>query len=159
MILLCYDGSEDARTAIAHAGKLLAGQSATVLTVWEPFMELLARTSFGYGMTGPIEDIEQIDTANREGAQGRAQEGAELARRVGFDAEARIRARRSTFAEAILETAGEIDAAAIVVGSRGLTGVKSILLGSVSHGLIQHADRPVVVVPSEKTAAARAIRG
>ena len=159
MILLCYDGSEDARTAIAHAGKLLAGQSATVLTVWEPFMELLARTSFGYGMTGPIEDIEQIDTANREGAQGRAQEGTELARGVGLDAEARIRARRSTFAEAILETAGEIDAAAIVVGSRGLTGVKSILLGSVSHGLIQHADRPVVVVPSEKTAAARAIRG
>ena len=159
MILLCYDGSEDARTAIAHAGKLLPGQSATVLTVWEPFMELLARTSFGYSMTGPIEDVAQIDTASREGAQARAQEGAELARGVGLDAEARICARRSTFAEAILETAGEIDAAVIVVGSRGLTGVKSILLGSVSHGLIQHADRPVTVVPSEKTAAARAIRG
>lgn len=41
MILLCYDGSEDARAAIEHAGHLLSGQPAIVLTVWEPFVEVL----------------------------------------------------------------------------------------------------------------------
>jgi hypothetical protein len=43
MILVGYDGSEDARTAIEEAGKLLGGQPATVLTVWGPFREVLER--------------------------------------------------------------------------------------------------------------------
>jgi nucleotide-binding universal stress UspA family protein len=40
-----------------------------------------------------------------------------------------------------------VGAGAIVIGSRGLTGVKSLLLGSVSHEVIRHADGTVVVVP------------
>ena len=50
---------------------------------------------------------------------------------------------------------GEEDVA-ILMGSRGLTGVKSMLLGSVSRAVIQHADRMVIVVPSPEVAAARA---
>jgi hypothetical protein len=51
-----------------------------------------------------------------------------------------------------------VDAEAIVLGRRGLTGVKSLLLGSVSHAVLQHADRPVVVVPSPAVTEARAQR-
>lgn len=43
-----------------------------------------------------------------------------------------------------------------MLGSRGLTGVKSLLLGSVSHAVLQHADRPVMVVPSPEVTEARA---
>lgn len=39
------------------------------------------------------------------------------------------------------------DALAVVVGSRGLSGLKQMLLGSTSSGLLQHSARPVVVVP------------
>ncbi len=155
MILLCYDGSEDARAAIRQAGKLLAGKPATVLTVWEPFIEVLTRTSYGVVMPMGALDIGEIDKINRDGAQSRAEEGAELAREAGLDAAPRSCARVTTFAAAILEIAGEVDAAAIVVGSRGLTGVKSLLLGSVSHGLVHHADRTIIVVPSAEVAAAR----
>lgn len=158
MIVLGYDGSEDARAAIEHAGTLLGGQEMTVLTVWEPFLELLTRTSYGSAMAMGTVDIESIDAANRAGAQDRAQEGAELARKAGLDATPRSAARVTTFADAIIDVADELDAVAIVVGSRGLTGVKSLLLGSVSHGLIQHADRAVIVVPSAKVSAARARR-
>jgi nucleotide-binding universal stress UspA family protein len=159
MIVLGYDGSEDARTAIEHAGELLGGQPMTVLTVWEPFIEVLTRTSYGAAeMTLGMVDTEAIDAANRDGALERAHEGAELARVAGLDAAPRSSARVTTFADAIIDVADELDAAAIVVGSRGLTGVKSLLLGSVSHGLIQHADRPVIVVPSARVAAARANR-
>jgi nucleotide-binding universal stress UspA family protein len=41
------------------------------------------------------------------------------------------------------------------MGTRGLTGVKSLLLGSVSHAVLQHADRAVVVVPSPEVARER----
>ncbi|MEO6859022.1 MAG: universal stress protein [Solirubrobacteraceae bacterium] len=155
MILICYDGSLDSRSAIEHAGELLSGQPATVVTVWEPFIEVLTRTSYGFGMLPGIVDVEEIDAANRRGAEARAQEGAELATNAGLIAQPRTCSQITTVATAILSEAAAVDASAIVMGSRGLTGVKSVLLGSVSHGVIQGADRPVVVVPSPEVSAAR----
>jgi len=35
----------------------------------------------------------------------------------------------------------------IVIGSRGLSGLKEALDGSLSHQLAQHAGRPVLIVP------------
>lgn len=63
--------------------------------------------------------------------------------------------RHTTVDEAILDAAENVSAEAIVVGSRGLTGVKSLLLGSVSHAVLQHADLTVIVVPSGEVAARR----
>jgi len=37
----------------------------------------------------------------------------------------------------------------IVTGTRGLGAIREVILGSVSHYLVQHADVPVVVVPCE----------
>jgi nucleotide-binding universal stress UspA family protein len=59
--------------------------------------------------------------------------------------------------ESLLELAEAEDADAIVVGTRGRTGVGS-LIGSVSDGLVHHSDRPVVVVPPPDVAKTRAER-
>lgn len=48
--------------------------------------------------------------------------------------------------EAILDYAEKVPGAMIVVGSRGLSGVKRVLLGSLSQKLVQHAHCPVTVV-------------
>jgi nucleotide-binding universal stress UspA family protein len=34
----------------------------------------------------------------------------------------------------------------IVIGSRGLSQIKELLLGSVSHSITKHADIPILVV-------------
>ena len=155
MILIAYDGSDDAKSAVQHAGTLLPAHSAVVLTVWEPFLTMMMRSPAGIGPVAGVPDIEGIDDACRQSAQARAEEGAQLARSAGIDASARVVSRSGSVAEAILHEAADANATAIVLGSRGLTGVKSLLLGSVSHGVLQHADRSVLVVPSPTVAEQR----
>src|ERR1700722_4137417 len=129
---------------------MLRGQKATGLTVWSPF------DSAAVGLAGGVEDMQESDEAGRLHAEQQADAGARLAIELGFDAESRTVERRTTIADAILGEADALGATAILMGSRGLTGVKSLLLGSVSHAVIPHADRTVIVVPSPEVAAARA---
>ena len=154
MILICYDGSDDAKAAIQLGGQLLSGRKATVLTVWHPFRSVAAGTPGGFGMS-VLPDVERFDRTSAETASRCAQEGALLAREAGFDAEPTARPIVSTISEEILSTADALDAVAILMGSRGLTGLKSLLPGSVSHRVIQHADRAVIVVPSPEVARRR----
>lgn len=155
MILIGFDGSEDSRAAVAHAAELLGGQQVTVLTVWERFLDQLVRTSFGRVPVAESVDIAKIDAGTERQAKATAAEGAELACQAGLDATAVTCVRHGTVAEAILDVAEHVSATAIIIGSRGLTGVKSLLLGSVSHAVLQHADLTVIVVPSEEIAAKR----
>jgi nucleotide-binding universal stress UspA family protein len=137
----------------------MPGQTATVLTVWEPFIEVMTRAGAGMAYWPIGVDTDEIDTASEKNARQRAEEGVERAREAGLDAQPSTRARGATIAETIMAEAKQDGAKAIVLGTRGLTGVKSLVLGSVSHAVLQHADRPVVVVPSPEVAAARTARG
>ena len=49
--------------------------------------------------------------------------------------------------EELLDLGRRTDAAAIVAGSHGRSGLHHLLLGSISEALVRHADRPVLVVP------------
>jgi nucleotide-binding universal stress UspA family protein len=159
MILICYDGSADSRAAIDCAGELFEGETATILCVWEPFIEMMTRTSFGISMfTLDDTDIAEIDAGNERAALDRAEEGVERAGGAGLKAQPRTRLRDGTIADAILAEAHAAEARAIVLGTRGLTGMRHMFLGSVSQAVLQEADLPVIVVPSAEVAAARAAR-
>jgi nucleotide-binding universal stress UspA family protein len=157
MILVCYDGSVDAQAAIARAAQLLPGAETTVLTVWEPLLDVLTRSgSLGMGMGGLYAGNEKdADASSQEAALAKATEGAQRATAAGLVAQPRIASRHGGMAPAILAAAAEADADVIVLGTRGLGGVKSFLLGSVSHAVVQHADRAVLVVPSPTLAEER----
>jgi nucleotide-binding universal stress UspA family protein len=154
MILIAYDGSADAQAAIDTAGELMKGQPATVLTVWERLSDLVTRT--GSGMAIGDVDFESADRSSENQARARAEEGSERARRAGLESVPLTSVREDSIAGTILAQADAVGARVIVMGTRGLTGLKSLLLGSVSHHVLQHADRPVVVVPSPATASGRA---
>lgn len=47
---------------------------------------------------------------------------------------------------AIIDEAKKTNADLIVVGSRGLSGLKEVLVGSTSHYVVQHAHCPVFVI-------------
>ena len=48
--------------------------------------------------------------------------------------------------DTIVSAAEVIEADLIVIGSRGMSGFKSLLLGSVSDGVLHHAHCPILVV-------------
>jgi nucleotide-binding universal stress UspA family protein len=154
MILIAYDGSEDAKTAIQHAGELMPGTAATVLTIWEPFTTLLDRTPETLRPLAKVRDADEIDRQEAAAAEESSKEGVELARAVGLEATSFTTRLRGSTADTIIEQADRLDVGAIVVGSRGLTGM-ALLLGSVSLSVVQKADRTVVIVPSSDVAKQR----
>jgi nucleotide-binding universal stress UspA family protein len=123
------------------------------VTVWEPYIQMMTRyPAPGVLLAGG--NTAEIDGASREAADDKAEEGATLARSHGLDASSRGVAREDSIAETLLAVADRTNASAIVTGSRGLGGLGSLLLGSVSHALL-HADRPIVIVPSPEVARRR----
>jgi nucleotide-binding universal stress UspA family protein len=143
-ILLCYDGSDDAFRAIEYAAGLFAGRPAVVLSAWEKY-------GVFSGIIPPDDDVMQ------EATERMAADGAERARAAGFGETTPLAVEADHgVADAIIEAADAHDASVVVMGTRGNTGIRSLLLGSVSHAVAHHARRPVLIVPSGALAEARA---
>ena len=140
-VLICYDGSDDAKHAISEAAKLLGPRTALVLSVWQDAAAIPA-----FAWAAPMPDLDDLLSAAREGARRVAAEGVEAAGAAGFAATPLVVESGGPVSGAVVEAADAHDVAAIVMGSRGLSGVKSVLMGSVSSGVVHHATRPVVVV-------------
>ena len=140
-ILICYDGSAHACRAIHAAADLFATRRAIILNV-APV--LTAAESYAVmASAASAADVEQLNTAQ---ALHRASEGVEHARAAGFEAEPRGVLAQPTW-EGVVDVAGAVDAAVIVIGSRGLSGVRERFEGSLSHEVAQHSSRPVLIVP------------
>jgi nucleotide-binding universal stress UspA family protein len=143
-VVLCYDGSDDAKHAIERAAGLLAGRDALVVTVWHGAPAL---GSFAFaGATDSMFDFPEASRAAAERGGRVAGEGVRIAEQAGLRAEPLAVQATGPVWKTIVEIADRHDAATIVMGSRGLTGLRSMLLGSVSNAIVHHADRPTLVI-------------
>jgi nucleotide-binding universal stress UspA family protein len=136
-LVFCFDGSADSRQAIEQVGGWFEGAHALVVTAWQ-------RTP-GLGSPG-------LDHTAAQEASATAAEGVELASAVGLTAEPVAVEAMGPPWQSISDLADHHHAALIVVGSRGLTGLRSALLGSVSSAVVHHAHHPTLVVHSNREA-------
>jgi nucleotide-binding universal stress UspA family protein len=148
--LIAFDGSPASRRAVSDAAGLLGPRPALVLTVWEPGLAYAVSDVRPEGLLPtPMVDptvARSVDDAVHSQADRVAGEGAELARSLGLDARALAVPDDGHIPETILRVAEENGASAIVVGSRGLSGLRARLEGSTTKALLKHASCPVLVV-------------
>ena len=134
-ILICYDGSADSDRAIEAAAALLGPRRAVVVDIGPILTGAESVAAISSVVPGTaFEDL------NTDGALEKARAGADRARTAGFRAEPRAELAEP-FWEGIVDVADEIDAEVIVIGSRGLKGIREQFEGSVSHEVAEHAGR------------------
>ena len=147
-ILLATDGSRDAELARTTAVALANSTDSElhVVTVAPGYPSYDIRKS---------EVLEQL----RRQAEDILNEQAEKAEQDGGKvAEKHLRIAERYRAQQIVRVAEDIEASLIVMGSRGLGGIKRALIGSVSDSVVRHAHCPVLVVRQKKKQAAHQLR-
>jgi nucleotide-binding universal stress UspA family protein len=152
-VLVAFDGSPESQAAVRAAASLFGSRPLVVMSVWEPGLALALNPPLDSlsGIAYPIPDpetIASVDRTQHEHAAAAAGAGVQIAAGLGAAAEPLAVAEEVDVAETIAREAVRRDAAAVVVGSRGLGRVKA-LLGSTSNGLLRRSRRPVVVVRTE----------
>lgn len=141
-ILVCSDGSENA----ARAGKAAAelawkfGAEVILLNVVNP-APLLAPYSMAIEAAPNAGAI--IEFA-KEGQRAVLQKAAEPF--AGEGIALKTRAEMGQTVDTILSVAEDEKTDLIVMGSRGLGGFQRLMLGSVSDGVLRHAQCPVLIV-------------
>lgn len=117
-VLVGHDGSAGGERALSTAATLFAGRRVTVATV---------------GADAPAE-------GQLVGVDGAAVET------VCVEPRGMLESGRAV-ADALAACAADDGAAVIVIGSRGQSARREMLLGSVAMAVLHHAHRPVLVVP------------
>ena len=147
-ILLATDGSEEAELAALRAVELADATDSELHVVHVGVVPSFLRSypgTLGY-YDKLYEQIEEVSSELlrkqtwRVKAVGGTVAGAHL--------------RMGEVALEIVALAEELQADLIVMGSRGLGGVRRALIGSVSDSVVRHAHCPVLVVRPEKEQAA-----
>lgn len=135
-ILLAYDGSEHALRAADLAGRLAREQRppaiVRVVTAVEPLSANLGEPNFS-------------QLAAERALQGQALLGAAVAQ-LGVGLEIHQELLFGPAADEIVQVATVRQCDLIVMGSRGLGGLRALLMGSHTHKVLSHAPCPVLVV-------------
>jgi nucleotide-binding universal stress UspA family protein len=141
-ILVAVDGSESSQRAARVAIELAKtfGADLTVLHIMEV-------PAIPYMSDRPVEvDVKELDEAARSDGVRMVSKAASLADTKGVDAKEKVIRRMGSAAEGITDYAKKNGIDLIVVGTRGMSSIRKLLMGSVASGVVGSADCSVLVV-------------
>lgn len=145
-VLIASDGSANAR----HAIEVLSGLPLPRETVCHLlYVVPAANEQLHLGMGEPVppvlDSLYRMGEAQREhGQRVLKEDAAALGKRF---ADVRPFMLEGDPRRHILDAAGEVEADLIVMGSKGLSGIREFFLGSISHKVLKHAEASILVVP------------
>jgi nucleotide-binding universal stress UspA family protein len=151
-ILVALDGSESSQRAAQAAVELAEKLRADLIVlhaISPPTSYYHSTIASPTGMSLPAPSQHEIDAYYayaRKVALGIVGETESKAKKQGVHVKTEIPEAVSSVVETIINHAAKENADLIVVGTRGLGGFKRMLLGSVSSGIVSHANCPVLVV-------------
>jgi nucleotide-binding universal stress UspA family protein len=140
-ILLATDGSEEARQAAQAAAELSKGTGSEVHIVYvlpSP-KELRGHHLYSREVMRSV-----LDQAEGEANSFLEEQAKQLGESGGKVAETHLRAGEPD--KEIVRLSEDLGVGTIVIGSRGLGGLRRTLMGSVSESVVRHAHCPVFVV-------------
>jgi len=140
-VIVAFDGSKDSMKAVELAGSFAANYKSEITVV-----HVYSSPAVGFSAASgiPIPDYKALEDARKETAKVVLAKGVQLARGKGFEAKGEL-IEAPSVVEALVEFATSEKADLIIVGTRGMTGFKKLILGSVSSGLVNHAPCDVLV--------------
>ena len=142
-ILIAVDGSKHSKRAVAEAVDLATATGAS-LTALAAFPDIAPWVYVGgYGAVLPPAGLDDLHAQSRREHERMLDE---LLDRFAGDLDVEKIVVQGTPAAAILEQAKQGGHDLIVMGSRGRGELRSLLLGSVSHHVLQASPIPVLVV-------------
>lgn len=144
-VLFATDGSHDAKMAIMLLKRLNLPKSAHV-TIFHAAETSASLTTMAT-LTAHVDVVQLAEAIKRRGEQAGERLLQEARRELGrrtFCVESKM--TKGHAAEEILKAAKRFRSDLVVVGSKGLTGLRRFLLGSVAHKVACHAPCSVMVV-------------
>ena len=139
-ILVPVDGSDTAMLAVDKAIGLAKafGCPVTAIYVIDPYPFTGVGTDFAYGQS------QYLSAATAEASEA-TRSAREQISAAGVTVDTRVIESHTPW-RGILETAAELGADLIVMGSHGRKGLEKLVLGSVAQRVLSHATLPVMVV-------------
>ena len=142
-IVVGTDGSSTAERAVDAAGELarLSGAQVLVVSAYRP---VRAAAMVGVGASGGALVPAWLGDDERVAAEEVVRRAAQRLEEAGISAQSI--ARLGDPADALLAVAEELDADLLVIGNRGISGVRRYLLGNVADRVAHHAPCSVHIV-------------
>ena len=148
-ILLCTDGSEQSQKALEKAAIIAGGCNVDDIAIIHVYDQKLDISSLPRGEESTItkEDMERFKKLQEEHKE---ESKKILLEALKFFEEKNIKARiifkEGHPSHTIVSVGREEGFDMIVIGSRGLSSLKKVFLGSVSNAVVQEAENCTVVV-------------